>query len=78
MARNAVLKPKELAEQILPINRKVREVGATLRPAHRRRQRDRQNLKQVMPRRVAGAWIRQRVKRLLKPVHREPPRRTLP
>ena len=57
VARQAILKMQKLPEKLLPILGEVREFDATLAAADRRRQRDRQNLKQIMPRRIAGARV---------------------
>ncbi len=67
VARNAVLKGQKLAEQILTVNREIRKVRAVLGTAHRRRQRHRQHLQQVVALGVASARIGQTGKRLLKP-----------
>jgi hypothetical protein len=73
VARHAVLQIQKLPEQILPVDREVRELRAGLRPADRRRQRDRQHLQQIVPRRSARARIRQIRKTRLEPGQGPPP-----
>ena len=49
VARNPVLQPEKLPEQVLPVSRKVGKIRADLRSANRCRQRNRQNLQKIVP-----------------------------
>jgi len=58
VARQAVLQPQEFPQQRRAVPRELREVHATLRPAHRRHQRDGQDVQQIMSPRVAAPRVR--------------------
>lgn len=57
MAGQAVLQPQEFPQQRLPVAGEFGEIHATLPPADRGHQRDRQDIEQVMAPRIAPARV---------------------
>ncbi len=71
MARQAILQPQEFSKKPLPVLGEIGKLDAALTAANRRHQRHRQNLQQIVPRRVARPRIRNLTQNREQHSHRE-------